>query len=142
METDEPLWAALKELSRRLARIEDALRHVPSGNDDAEETGQDFRFGDGTVSRSRFAYVNTCGECVSLSRREVELLEMFAGSPDEVLSRGMLLDRLWGIDFYGNTRTLDQHIARLRRKLGADGGAIVTVSRVGYAYRPDSAKWR
>lgn len=140
METHESLWTALGELSRRLARIEKAFCRVPSAR--SAKTEDDFRFGGGTVSRRRFAYVNTRGECASLSRREVELLEMFAGSPDEVLSRGMLLDRLWGIDFYGNTRTLDQHIARLRRKLGADGGAIVTVSRVGYAYRPDGAKWR
>ena len=46
----------------------------------------------------------------------------------------MLLSRLWGIDYYGNTRTLDQHIGHIREKLGGDGARIVTVPRVGYAY--------
>ena len=69
-----------------------------------------------------------------LSPRELKLLELFADHPNEVLARDMLLSRLWGIDYYGNTRTLDQHIGRIRQKLGADGTRIVTVSRVGYAY--------
>ena len=68
------------------------------------------------------------------AKDEKELLEMFAEHPNEVLPRDMLLSRLWGIDYYGNTRTLDQHIVRLRQKLGADGMHIVTISRVGYAY--------
>ena len=50
----------------------------------------------------------------------------------------MLLSRLWGIDYYGNTRTLDQHIGHIREKLGADGARIITVSRVGYAYNDGS----
>ena len=89
------------------------------------------------MDRKRFGYVNWRNEFVRLSPRELMLLEMFAERPNEVLARDMLLSRLWGIDYYGNTRTLDQHIGHLRQKLGADGMRIVTVSRIGYAYEAE-----
>ena len=86
------------------------------------------------MSRRKFAYISKRNRFVRLSPRELTLLEIFAEHPNEVLARDMLLSRLWGIDYYGNTRTLDQHIGRLRQKLGTDGARIVSVSRVGYAY--------
>ena len=65
------------------------------------------------------------GLCVGYDRRFLsrEALIWFC----EVLARDMLLSRLWGIDYYGNTRTLDQHIGRIRQKLGADGARIITL---------------
>ena len=121
----------LGDLGRRLSRIEAALRKG-SGADEADASV--FAFGEGKVNRRRFAYIDKWNRCVRLSPRELSLLEMFAGHPNEVLARDMLLSRLWGIDYYGNTRTLDQHIGHIREKLGPDGARIVTVSRVGYAY--------
>ena len=137
MELKEPvqlpssLRAALEDLGRRLSRIEKALDDGvrPRPPDDGV-----FTFGEGKVSRKQFAFINKRGEFIRLSPRELKLLEMFTDHPNEVLARDMLLSRLWGIDFYGNTRTLDQHVGRLRQKLGTDGARIVTVSRVGYAY--------
>ncbi len=128
------LWTSLEQLERRLNRIEAALRDRmrPAGTGD-----ESFAFGRGTVNRKRFGYVNWRNEFVRLSPRELMLLEMFAERPNEVLARDMLLSRLWGIDYYGNTRTLDQHIGHLRQKLGADGMRIVTVSRIGYAYETE-----
>ena len=68
-----------------------------------------------------------------------KLIELFLHKPDEALSRQYLLDQAWGIDYMGTTRTLDQHIAQLRKKIDPeeDGDAVlVTVHRVGYRYKP------
>ncbi len=127
------LHTLLADLGRRLRRIEVALGE---GKRPAEPDDAKFKFGEGVVDRKKFAYINKRCEFVRLSPRELMLLCMFAEHPNEVLARDMLLSRIWGIDFYGNTRTLDQHVSRLRQKLGADGEKIVTVSRIGYAYEP------
>ena len=124
---------ALEDLGRRLAYIEATMQ---CGKRSARDTDT-FAFGAGRVDRRRFGYIGRRNEFVRLSPRELALLEMFVERPSEVLARGMLMSRLWGIDYYGNTRTLDQHINRLRQKLGADGAHIVTVTRVGYAYERD-----
>ncbi len=73
-----------------------------------------------------------------LTQREVTLLRMFHDHPGEVLSRDQLLNMAWGIEYLGTTRTLDQHIAKLRRKIRSGGQApdiIATVHGVGYRYR-------
>ena len=127
------LRSVLEDLGRRLSRIEAALRDGshPASDEDT------FAFGGGRVNRRRFAFISRKKEFVRLSPRELTLLEMFAEHPNEVLTRDMLMSRLWGVDFYGNTRTLDQHVNRVRQKLGADGARIITFSRVGYAYESD-----
>ena len=127
------LRSVLEDLGRRLSRIEAALRDGmrPASDEDS------FAFGGGRVNRRRFAFIGRKNEFVRLSPRELTLLEMFAEHPNEVLTRDMLMSRLWGVDFYGNTRTLDQHVNRIRQKLGPDGARIVTFSRVGYAYESD-----
>lgn len=72
-----------------------------------------------------------------LALREYELLKLLYERRGEVLQRDWLLNRLWGVTFYGNTRTLDQHIALIRRKLGDDADRIETVRNVGYRLRVD-----
>lgn len=77
------------------------------------------------------------GKRVDLSAREISLLQLFAAHPGEVLSRDELLNHAWGIDYYGTTRTLDQHIAQLRKKIEPDRhhpALIQTVHGVGYRY--------
>ena len=125
------LEGVLEDLGRRLSRIEAALR---KGIRAADADDGEFAFGEGKVSRRGFVYIGKRNRFVRLSPRELALLEMFVEHPNEVLPRDMLLSRLWGIDYYGNTRTLDQHIGHIRQKLGSDGERIITVSRVGYAY--------
>lgn len=74
-----------------------------------------------------------------LSAREVKLLEIFHANPHKVLSRERLLDEVWGMTYCGTTRTLDQHIAQLRKKIDPDSpqqSAIRTVHGVGYRYEP------
>ncbi len=75
------------------------------------------------------------GRPVPLTRKELELLWLLAGRPNQVFSREQLLSRIWGYDYTGDTRTVDTHIKRLRRKLGSgESWDIKTVWGVGYKF--------
>ena len=76
------------------------------------------------------ARVSVAGEAIALTRREFELLAFLAGHPERVFTRTELLDRVWGEDFVGTERTVDQHVAQLRARLGAQ--RIETVRGRGY----------
>jgi DNA-binding response OmpR family regulator len=77
----------------------------------------------------------TCdGEPVKLTRKEFALLEMLSKAKQRVATRQQILDNVWGYEYYGDTRTLDVHIRRLRQKLGACGDCIETVVGVGYRF--------
>jgi two-component system, OmpR family, response regulator len=75
--------------------------------------------------------VHVAGEPVTLTTREFDLLSILLGNPDRVLTRELLLDRVWGLAFPGGTRTVDVHVASLRRKLGRPE-LVQTVRGVGY----------
>ena len=72
------------------------------------------------------------GSTVALTFKEFELLECLLRNAGIVMKRDVLLDQIWGIDFEGETRTLDAHIKTLRQKLGEAGRHITTVRNVGY----------
>jgi DNA-binding response OmpR family regulator len=75
------------------------------------------------------------GAIEELTTKELKLLQLFHGHPGEVLSRDRLLKEVWGYNYYGTTRTLDQAIVQLRRKIGDSGAQsrhIVTIHGVGY----------
>ena len=77
------------------------------------------------------------GELVAMPLREFELLEMFLRNPDRVLTRGQLIDRIWGSDYFGDTKTLDVHIKRIRAKIEPDPSnpqLLVTVRGLGYRF--------
>jgi DNA-binding response OmpR family regulator len=96
-----------------------------------------FPFGAATIDRKRFTVTTPGGAVESLTARELRLLEELAAHPDEVLSRDHLLNAVWGIDYFGTTRTLDQHVAQVRKKVERVPDAptvIVTVHGVGYRY--------
>ena len=79
--------------------------------------------------------VTVGGEDTRLPLKEFELLEMFLRNPGRVLTRGQLIDRVWGSDYVGDTKTLDVHVKRLRAKLEPDPGEpkfLVTVRGLGY----------
>ena len=69
---------------------------------------------------------------VTLTLKEFELLRLFLASPGRVFSREQLLEKIWGTDYIGESRTVDVHIATLRTKLGSCGDYIRTVRGVGY----------
>lgn len=74
------------------------------------------------------------GTEITLTHKEYELLYFFVSNPGQVFSREQLLNRIWGYDFEGNTRTVDTHIKTLRQKLGSEGKSIVTLIRSGYKF--------
>lgn len=76
--------------------------------------------------------LRVAGEKVELTLKEFELLSLFLKSPQRVFTRQELLDKIWGQDFLGETRTVDVHIGTLRQKLGPAGAGIKTVRGVGY----------
>lgn len=72
------------------------------------------------------------GEQVELTHKEFEMLKLFMQNPNMVFSRDKLMSEIWGMDYIGETRTVDMHIKTLRHKLGKAGGQIKTVIGVGY----------
>ena len=72
------------------------------------------------------------GEKVELTHKEFEILKLFMQNPNMVFSRDKLMSEIWGVDYIGETRTVDMHIKTLRHKLGSAGGQIKTVIGVGY----------
>lgn len=80
------------------------------------------------------------GDMVNLAPKEYDLLLYFAYNNGIVLSREKILDYIWGIDFYGDDRTIDSHIKRLREKLGGKAYLISTVRGVGYKFEGKNEK--
>ena len=72
------------------------------------------------------------GERVPLTYKEFELLRLFLSNPGIAFTRDQLMDKVWGTDYSGETRTVDTHILTLRQKLGPCGAMIETVRNVGY----------
>ncbi|HEY0360313.1 MAG TPA: response regulator transcription factor [Mycobacteriales bacterium] len=81
--------------------------------------------------------VSVSGATVSLPLKEFELLEMLLRNAGRVLTRGQLIDRIWGADYVGDTKTLDVHVKRLRAKIEPEPASprhLVTVRGLGYKY--------
>ena len=79
--------------------------------------------------------VTVDGEAVAMPPREFELLELFMRHPGRVLARGEIIDRVWGADYVGDTKTLDVHVKRIRAKIEVEPGEpklLITVRGVGY----------
>ena len=116
-----------------LARIHALQRRSPSRDGDGD-TGAAFQIGAATIDPKKFQLRR--GKVVEeLTARELKLLQIFHAHPGDVLSRDRLLNEVWGYNYYGTTRTLDQVVVQLRKKLGDNGGEprhLVTVHGVGY----------
>ena len=76
--------------------------------------------------------VTVGGARVALTYKEFELLKLFLSNPGTAFTRDQLFNAVWGMDFVGETRTVDMHIRTLRQKLGSCGNLIETVRNVGY----------
>lgn len=96
-----------------------------------KEESDELRY-ENVVLNGRGHYVTVCGEPVELTLKEFELLRILMKNPGIVLNRDTLLEKIWGYDFDGETRTVDVHIRTLRSKLGERGDIIETVRGVGY----------
>ncbi len=126
------------ELLARIAAVLRRSRRQSAASPGKEKAPRRFRFGgaeiDGRQLRGR-----KDGSVFDLTTRELDLLIYFHRYPNEVLSRERLLNAVWGLEYYGTTRTLDQHIAQLRKKIeprGTNPRYITTVHGVGYRYTP------
>jgi DNA-binding response OmpR family regulator len=108
-----------------LARVKAVLRRAEAWLDEPE-----LALGDVVVRRDS-REVTVAGEPVELTGKEFDLLTILLGSQNRVLTREVLLDRVWGLAFPGGTRTVDVHVASLRRKLGRPE-LVRTVRGVGY----------
>src|SRR4051812_21076294 len=117
-----------------LARIHAILRRGSGSGSIQADNGISFKIGDAEIDPKTFQVRR--GKAVDeLTARELKLLQFFFGHPGEVLSRDRLLNEVWGYNYYGTTRTLDQVIVQLRKKIGDSGGNprhLVTVHGVGY----------
>lgn len=114
-----------------LARVAAALRraNATARPDSGDGT---FRIGDALIDANRFLVRAPDEPEQALTVRELGLLKTFAAHPGEVLTRDALLDAVWGKDYFAASRTLDQHILQIRRKLGTSGTMIETIRGAGY----------
>jgi two-component system response regulator RegX3 len=116
-----------------VARIRAVLRR---GGEPVEEAGAAVESGPVRMDVDRHV-VTVAGEDVRLPLKEFELLEMFLRNAGRVLTRGQLIDRVWGSDYVGDTKTLDVHVKRIRAKIEPDPAQprhLVTVRGLGYKY--------
>jgi hypothetical protein len=125
------------ETKELVARVKAVLRRAPAesapASGDADDT---LRYPGLTVSLARYE-VTYEGHELEMPPKELEVLFYLASHPNMVFTREQLLERVWGFDFFGDSRTVDVHIKRLREKLpGCEkyGWEIHTVWRVGYKF--------
>jgi two-component system response regulator RegX3 len=123
----------LREL---VARVRAALRRGRGEEPGVTDYGDVLEIGDVRLDAGRHE-VLVRGERVALPLKEFELLELLLANAGRVLTRDTLIDRVWGPNYYGDTKTLDVHVKRLRAKVEEDPAhpsRIVTVRGVGYRY--------
>ena len=115
-----------------LARIKAVLRRF---SEKAPEDKSIIRFPHLEINLSNYQ-VKACEQVVPFTPKEVEILHMLASHAGQVFSREQILSHVWGYDFFGDTRTVDTHIKRIRQKLPQEGvpWALKTVYGVGYKF--------
>lgn len=124
-------------LMELLARVAAVLRRAE--RQQRRDAPRELRFGDVVIDFAR-QQATKSGAPVDLPSRAYAILEAFARHPGEVMSRANLLDEAWGYDNYPNTRTVDNHIVKLRRALEDEPDKprhLVTVHGAGYRLVPD-----
>jgi DNA-binding response OmpR family regulator len=117
-----------------LARIHALLRRTAVAPSSETSAQAPFQIGAATIDPKTFQ-LRREKTVEELTPKELKLLQLFAAHPGEVFSRDRLLNEVWGYNYYGTTRTLDQVIVQLRKKLGDNGDDpkhLLTVHGVGY----------
>jgi len=120
----------MKELS---VRIKTVLRRCKTREDKASD--ETIKFDNIEISKQKYQ-LKIKGKTVDLPPKELELLYFLASNANQVFTRDQLLDKVWGFDYLGDTRTVDVHIKRLREKLDgvSDEWTLKTVWSVGYKF--------
>ena len=121
------------EMKELLARIEAVLRRADRG--DSEKKARRLAFDKLVIDMDAFE-LTVNGKKVDTPPKEMELLFYLASSPNRVYTRNQLLDEVWGFDYFGDSRTVDVHVKRLREKLEgvSDRWSLKTVWGVGYKF--------
>ena len=110
-----------------VARVEAILNRTMEKKDETVDYG-------GIVIDSSGRTVKVDGKQVDMSLREYELLKYLVDNNKVALSRDKILNNVWNYDYYGDTRTIDSHIKKIRHKLGKKGKYIETIRGVGYKF--------
>ena len=115
-----------------IARVKAVLRRFESKDTQAMK---EIVFPNLTINLSNYE-LKICGKIVEIPPKELELLYFLASNPNRVFTREQLLEEVWGFDYFGDSRTVDVHIKRLREKLeGVEGSwQLKTVWGVGYKF--------
>lgn len=124
------------ETKELVARVKAVLRRAPAAEEKPADNDDTLRFPQLTISLNRYE-VTYEGRELEMPPKELEVLYYLASHPNMVFTREQLLERVWGFDFFGDSRTVDVHIKRLREKLPECekyGWEIHTVWRVGYKF--------
>ena len=119
-----------------IARVKAVLRRAHGSE---EEQAGDLSFPGLTVSRTDYEVLYR-GKKLEMPPKELEVLYFLASHPNQVFTREQLLSQIWGFDFFGDSRTVDVHIKRLREKLADSekyGWSLYTVRGVGYKFSTD-----
>ncbi len=119
-----------------LARVDAVLRRVLRSADVPAMEKEVFSFGAACIYPDRYR-VELNGVTEDLSAKEMDLILFFHKNAGRVINRDEALDAVWGINYFGTTRTLDQHVARVRKKIEEDPANprfLTTVHGVGYRY--------
>ena len=120
--------------SEVMARVRAVLRRMNKTENDTDK--KVISIGDLTVNIDSYT-VFVAGEKLPMTKKEVETMWILAGNPSKVFTRDNLLDSLWGQDYFGDSRTVDSHIKRLRAKLDKvehPGWEIKTIWGLGYKF--------
>ena len=119
-----------------IARVKSNLRRVSYANVDNSEL-LSFKIRDLEVDEGKCEVLKN-GQVLELTAREFELLVFFMRNPEKVFSREFLLDKIWDYEYYGEMRTVDVTVSRLREKLSGDPNEyIVTKRGMGYYFKKD-----
>ena len=119
-----------QDLHESVARIKAVIRRIKP-----KESEEVIKVNEIELDMASYT-VKVSGKEVKVTAKEFDLLYVFLSSPNRVLSRPYLLERIWGFNYFGSPRTVDVHIRRLRSKLGKAARYIHTVSCVGYKFIP------
>jgi len=113
-----------------IARVKAILRRANV----SEDSKQVYTYNNLTVNITDYS-VTYCGEAIDMPPKEIELLYFLASHPNKVYTREQLLEHVWGFEYFGDSRTVDVHIKRIREKTPLnDGWNIKTVWGIGYKF--------
>jgi DNA-binding response OmpR family regulator len=127
-----------------VARVRAVLRRFSVGQDKTSDTkqptGEYVAYPDLVINLSNYS-VQYFGKNVDMPPKELELLYFMASNPNQVFTREQLLDHIWGYDYFGDTRTVDVHIKRLREKIkDHPEWSLATVWGIGYKFEVKNNK--